>query len=189
MRMPPAEGGRKVAPWKVWDGGNTQPLPRWLLLYSVFCFALFSLGFGYFPLAGSSPPSLIPRACSRFVVLQEGRGEADEDSRAFLPRKMQSLHFAIKKKIIFFSLNISQGYLPKKKKKSCQHFTPEGLCNIFIIKKYTSDITYRLYFFIIIFVIPSTVCLMFGPTLPVLDVDGDKPLVLSGQIVPDSSKA
>lgn len=134
VRMPPAEGGRKVAPWKVWDGGNTQPLPRWLLLYSVFCFALFSLGFGYFPLAGSSPPSLIPRACSRFVVLQEGRGEADEDSRAFLPRKMQSLHFAIKKNNNFFSLNISQGYLPKKKKRAVS-ISPQKGCAIFLSLK------------------------------------------------------
>lgn len=59
MRMPPAEGGRQVAPWKVWDGGNTQPLRRWL---AMFCFVLFSLSFGYFPLAGSSPPSPLPRA-------------------------------------------------------------------------------------------------------------------------------
>lgn len=71
----------------------------------------------------------------------------------------------------------------------CLHSTPKKLCNIFIIKKCTSGITHRLYFFIIIFVIPSTVCLMFGPALPVLEVDGDKPLVVSGQIVPDSSKA
>lgn len=131
VRMPPAEGGRKVAPWKVWDGGNTQPLPRWLLLYSVFCFALFSLGFGYFPLAGSSPPSLIPRACSRFVVLQEGRGEADEDSRAFLPRKMQSLHFAIKKKKNFFFTKHFSRLFTKKKKKELSAFHPRRVVQYF----------------------------------------------------------
>ena len=41
---------------------------------------------------------------------------------------------------------------------------------------------------LIFFFIPSTVCLMFRTTLPALEMCGDKLLVVSGQIVPDSGK-
>lgn len=84
MRMPPAEGGRQVALWKVWDGGNTQPLRRWL---AMFCFVLLSLGFGYLVFPPLLSLSLLPHClepASRFVVLQDGRGGADQESRAFL---------------------------------------------------------------------------------------------------------
>lgn len=158
VRMPPAEGGRQVALWKVWDGGNRQPLHHWL---AMFCFALLSWSFAYFPLTGSTLPSLLPRASSTFMVLQEGRGGADQESRTFL--LIKSFHFTMKKTILIFSsLNISQGYLQKKNAMSTFH--PKKCSAIFLSLKNIPLTLHRDCIIFIIFIIPSTVCLMSGPT-------------------------
>lgn len=123
VRMPPAEGGRQVALWKVWDGGNRQPLHHWL---AMFCFALLSWSFAYFPLTGSTLPSPLPRASSTFMVLQEGRGGADQESRTFL--LIKSFHFTMKKTNFFFIKHFSRLFT---KKMRCLHFTPKSVVQYF----------------------------------------------------------
>lgn len=130
VRMPPAEGGRQVAPWKIWDGGNTWPLRRSL---AIFRFVLFSLGFGYFPLTGSSPFPL-PRA-SKQVCGPTRRKRWSWSGKQDIPHhKMLSFYFTMKIIIIIlFSLNISWGYLQKKIRFLTFH--PEKCCAIFLSLK------------------------------------------------------
>lgn len=151
------------------------------------CFVLLCLGFGYFPLAGSSPPSPLPRASSRFVVLQEGRGGADQGSGTFLLIKC-SLFISLWKNnnilIFFHSTFLTAIY----KKKWGVYISPKKvLCNIFIIKTYTHRLYFYYYYY---YFCHSQHCLSHVWTnSPILEVDGDKPLFVNGQIVPDSSKA
>lgn len=128
MRMPPAEGGRQVALWKVWDGGNTRPLHRSL---AIFCFVLFSLGFGYFPLAGSSPASPLHRA-SRQIGGPTRRKRWSWSGEQDIPHhKILSFYFTMKKKkkkIVFFIKHFSRLF----KKTKVSPFHPKKCCAIFL---------------------------------------------------------
>lgn len=130
VRMPPAEGGRQLAPWKVWDGGNTRP-PLPLACNVLLCFIHFGLQF-------LSPRWLIfslPTAQSQRAGLWSYKKEKAEWSEAWgIPHhKMLCLfHHEKNNNIFFFSLDIRQGDLQKM----LSTFHPKKvLCNIFIIKK------------------------------------------------------
>lgn len=185
VRMPPAEGGRQLAPWKVWDGGNTRP-PLPLACNVLLCLIHFGLQF-------LSPCWLIfslPTAQSQRAGLWSYKKEQAEWSGAWgIPHHKMLCLFRHEKNnnFFFFSLDIRQGDLQK----NLSTFHPQkNVVQYFFIKKYTTGIPCSLLFHVLFFFFNhSQQCLTFGTTLPALEMCSAKPLSVSGRILPDSSKA
>jgi len=89
--MPPTEGGRQVALWKVWDGGNAQP-HRCSLAIPHFASFIFSCG--YIPLIGSSP-SPMPRANGQVYIPTRTERWSWSVEWDIFPHKMLSFYFNI----------------------------------------------------------------------------------------------
>lgn len=152
--MPPAEGGRQLAPWKVWDGGNTRP-PLPLACNVLLCLIHFGLQF-------LSPCWLIfslPTAQSQRAGLWSYKKEQAEWSGAWgIPHHKMLCLFRHEKNnnFFFFSLDIRQGDLQK----NLSTFHPQkNVVQYFFIKKYTTGIPCSLLFHVLLFslIIPNSV--------------------------------
>lgn len=129
VRMPPAEGGRQLAPWKVWDGGNTRP-PLPLACNVLLCLIHFGLQF-------LSPCWLIfslPTAQSQRAGLWSYKKEQAEWSGAWgIPHhKMLCLFRHEKNNNFFFFIRHSSRWSTKK---SIYISPPKKCCAIFLSLK------------------------------------------------------
>lgn len=164
------------------------------------CLALFYAGWALviFP-SLAFPLPLCPEPASRFVVLQEGRGGADQESRTFPQHKILLFCFTMKKEkqnenekqtnkklIFFFFFHQTFLKIPSKQNQVSTFHPKKASCNRIVITDDTTGIPRRLHYF---YHSQLSVCLMFQTTPPGWEVCSGKPPVASDQMVPDNCKA